>query len=59
MKKNNHVELPDEYNDALMNFFDSCPDIVPNYDDCLPKPTPEPTEFVYSPQPGEPGFPES
>ena len=51
MKNNKHVELPDDYNDALMDFFKSCPNIVPKYDDCLPKPTPEPTEFVFTPQP--------
>ena len=44
--------------DTLIEYFDSCTDIVPDYDDCQPKPTPEPTDFDYSPQPGEPGFPE-
>lgn len=51
MKNKKHVELPDEYMEALMDYFASCPDIVPKYDDCLPKPTPEPTDFEFTPQP--------
>ena len=56
--RNNEVVLPEESMAALMNYFNNCSPIEPKPDDCLPIPTPEPTEFVYSPQPGEPGFPE-